>query len=79
MIVDQHTLHLEVRSLTVLLVGELDEGILQAVASFLVADDFAGKDLAKARKDELQILVSGDRVQLADEQDLLWRCHICEG
>lgn len=77
-IVDQHTLHLEVSSLTVLLVRKLDEGILQTVASLLIPDNFARKDLAKSREDQLEVLVSCNLVQFANKENLLWGCDIRE-
>ena len=40
-IIDQNALHLEVGLFAVLLVLKLDEGILQAIARLLVADDLA--------------------------------------
>ncbi len=71
-------MHLEVRSLAVFFAGKLDESILKAVSCLLVSDDFAREDLAKPGENELQILVSSHRVELADEQDLFGRCNIRE-
>lgn len=34
-------------------------------------------DGSKAGEDDLQIFISGDRVQLADKQHILWRFDIC--
>jgi hypothetical protein len=41
MVVDQDSLHFEVRSLTVFFGGKLNERILQAVAGLFIADHFA--------------------------------------
>ena len=41
MIIDQHSLHLEIRLLAVFLVLELDKCILKAVSRTFVADDLA--------------------------------------
>ena len=57
MIVNQYTLHLEIRLFTVLLVLEFNECILQAVPSAAVPDNFAREDLSKAAEDKLQILI----------------------
>lgn len=42
MVVDEHSLHLEIGLLAVLLVLKLDERILQTVTGALVSNDFAG-------------------------------------
>ena len=47
MIINQNTLHFEICLLAVLLALELDKGILKAIASAFVANDFAGYDSAK--------------------------------
>ena len=47
---------------------------MQAVARALVADDFAAYNLAKAREDQLEVLVLCNRVELAHEKDIFrWR------
>lgn len=78
MVINEDPLHLEVGSLAVLLVPELDESVLQTVAGLLVAYHLARKNLAESREDEFQIFVSRHRVELAHEQDLLRRCDLCE-
>jgi hypothetical protein len=75
-VVDQDSLHFEIRSLTIFFRRELNEGVLQAVASLLIANHLAGENFAEAREDQFQILVLGDRIQLADKEDLLGRRHI---
>lgn len=47
MIVNQNSLHLEIRLLTVLLMFKLDKGVLKTVFGSLVSNDFAGYNLAK--------------------------------
>ena len=42
MIIDQDSLHLEIRLLTVLLFFKLNKSVLQTVAGALIADDFTG-------------------------------------
>ena len=56
-IIYQHSLHLEVRLLAVLLVLEFDKRILQAVLCALVSNDFAGYDWTEAAKNSIQILI----------------------
>ena len=52
-IIYQHSLHLEVRLLTILLVFELDECILQAVFCALISNDLAGHDRTEATEDSI--------------------------
>jgi len=56
-IVNQHALHLEVGLFAVLLVLELDKGILQAVTRTLVSNNFAGQDGAEATENQIEVLV----------------------
>ena len=56
-IIDQYTLHLEIRLLAVLLVFEFDEGILKAFLGSLVSDNFARYDFAKSTEDQIKIFV----------------------
>ena len=42
MVVNQDSLHFEICLFTILLMFKLDKRILQAIASSLVSDDFAG-------------------------------------
>lgn len=78
-IVNEYSLHFEVRPLAVFLVRKLDEGVLQTVPRLLIADDLARQDLAEAREDELEVFVACDWIELAYEQNLLWRCDIRKG
>ena len=57
MIIDQDSLHLEIRLLAVLLVLEFNECILQAIFCTLVSDDFARHDGTEATKYRIQIVV----------------------
>lgn len=57
MVVNEHTLHLEVGLLAVLLVLEFDKCILQTVPSALISDHLARQDNPKATEDQLKILV----------------------
>lgn len=78
-VVDQDVLHLEVGLLAVLLVFKLDKGVLQAVAGLLVADDFAGEDLAEAREDDFEVFVLCDGVELAHEEDVFRGSYFGKG
>jgi hypothetical protein len=77
-VVDQNTIHLEIGLLAILLVGVFNEGVLQAITCTLVSNDLTAKDLAKSRKDELQIFVLRHWVELADEQHVLRGCYFGE-
>jgi hypothetical protein len=77
-VIDQNTIHLEVGLLAILLIGVFDKGVLQAVTCTLVPDDLAAENLAKSRKDKLQIFVLRDWVELAHEQHVLGRCYFGE-
>lgn len=74
-IIHQHILHLEVRALGVVLLVKLDERILQRIARLLILDHFARENLAKARKDELQIVAASHRVELTHEEDVFGRAN----
>lgn len=77
-IVDQHVVHLEIRTFRVFFVFKLDKCVLQRIARLLVANDFATQDLAKAAKDQFEVLTSCDGVELAHEQHVFgWR-NVCE-
>lgn len=52
-IINQHSLHLEICLLAVLLVLEFDKCILQAVFCALVSNDFAGYDWTEAAEDRI--------------------------
>lgn len=51
MVVYEDTLHFEICLFAGCLLGIFDEGVLQAVAGPLVADDFAGEDFPKPAED----------------------------
>jgi len=76
MIVNKHTLHLEICLFAILLVFELDECVLQAVSCSLVSNDFTGQNLPKTAEDQLEIFIMRDRVELAYEQDVFGRLHL---
>ena len=75
-IIDQDIIHLEVRCLTGLISVVSKKGIAQAVAGLLVPDDVARCDVAEAAKDCLQVFLSGDWIQLGNEQHVGWRLGI---
>lgn len=56
-IVYEDSLHLEIRLLAVLLVFELNEGVLKTILSSFISNNFAGYDFAKATEDQIQILI----------------------
>jgi hypothetical protein len=74
-VVNQNILHLEVCCLARCLILVFDECILETVACLLIPDDFTAQDFTEPAKNEFQVLIPSDRVQLADEQDVLGRFH----
>lgn len=77
--IDEHVVHLEVRLLGLLGSGELDEGVVQGLASLWVADDLAGQHVSKAREDELKVTICGHRVQLAHKYHVVLGGHLSIG
>lgn len=53
MVVDEHSLHLEIGLLAVLLILELDKRILQAVASAFISYNLARQDSSKPAEDQM--------------------------
>lgn len=47
-VINENPLHLEICLLTVFLIFKFNKGILKAVASALVPDNFAGQDLTES-------------------------------
>ena len=52
-VVYQHSLHLEISSLTVLLILELDKCILEAILGSFVSNDFARDYFTESTEDEI--------------------------
>lgn len=75
-VVNQHIVHLEVRVLATLLVLKLNKSVLQRISGNLIPDDLAPNNLSEPAKDDLQIVVRRDRIQLAHKQHILRRRHI---
>ena len=50
-----------------------DEGIRETVAGLPIANDLTLFDLAKPSKDDLERILLGQRIELANEQHILWR------
>src|SRR5690606_30674360 len=78
-VVDQDILHLGIGGLARGLLLVLDESVLKTVARLPVANDLTAQDLAEAAEDEFQILVGGDRVQLAHKEDVFRSLDLGEG
>lgn len=53
MVVNEHSLHLEIGLLAILLVLELDKRILQTVAGALISNDLAREDGTKTTEDQM--------------------------
>lgn len=69
-VVNQDLVHFEECLFGTLLRLKLNEGVLKAVPCLLVFQDLTGFDLAEAREDELEVLLRGDGVELADKEDV---------
>lgn len=55
---------------------KLDEGVLEGIASLPVPDDLTLLNRAKPAKDQFKVMLLGDRIQLAYEEDILRGLHI---
>ena len=78
-VVDEDVVHLEVSPLTGLRTVELYKGVLETVSGLLVSDHFTALNLPEPGENDLQVLISSDGVQFADEQNILRRSHISVG
>lgn len=56
-VVNKHSLHLEVGLFAVLLIVKFDKRILQTISSALIPNHLAGQDGSKSTKNQLQILI----------------------
>ena len=65
--------------LCLLALVKLDERVLQRISGLLVADHLTTHDCPEAGEYELEVFVASDGVQLAHEQDVLWRPDVREG
>ena len=72
-IINQNVVHLEVGLLAVLRPLKLDEAVLKTLPGPLVGDNLAADDTAETAEDHLEVLLPGDWVELADEEDVLRR------
>lgn len=70
-IVDQHIVHLEVRTLAGFFVLEFNESILQRITGNLISDHLTSLDLPEPAEDNLQIVIRRHRVELANKQNIL--------
>jgi hypothetical protein len=75
-VINQDRIHLGVGFFAALLVFKLNKGVLQAVSCLLVPDHLAAQDVAKAAKDEFQVLVRSDGIQFADEENVFRRLDL---
>merc|ERR1712130_1021943 len=78
-IVNQHVVHLEVSLLTGLPVLKLDKSILEAFTTHSIPDHLALDHLPKSAKDNLKIVIAGDRIQFADKEYVLRWGHVLVG
>jgi len=57
MIIYENSLHLEICLFAILLVFELNKGVLQTVAGPFISNDFTGDDFAESTEDQVKILI----------------------
>lgn len=76
-IVDQHIVHLEVRTLAGFFVLEFNESILQRITGNLISDHLTSLDLPEPAEDNLQIVIRRHRVELANKQNILRWSNFC--
>ena len=72
-IVDENVVHLQVGSLARCTVSKLDEPEAEAVHGDVVFDDLAANHFAELGEDQFKVLFFCDRMELADEENVLWR------
>lgn len=75
-VVNEHVIHFEIGRFAVLLILELNEGVAQRVARLAVSNYLATSDGPESREDKLEVFVGRDRVELANEQNVLGRLNI---
>ena len=75
-VVDEHVVHLEIRRLRLLLRLERHERETQRIARLIISNHVAARHLPEPAEDDLQVLVRGDRVELAHEERLLRRLRV---
>ncbi len=75
-VINETVVHFEVGLFTGSDCHELDEAIAERASRLPVPDDLATLDLSEATEYGLQVLVSGDRVEFADEQHIVGRLDV---
>lgn len=78
-IVHQRVVHLQIRLRALLGGRELHKGVVEAVLGVRVPHDVRPDAGVEAGEDELQILVLGDGIELAHEQDVVRCLHVGRG
>lgn len=79
MVVDENTVHLEIRLFSRFPLVKLNESILQRITRLLVLDDFTAEDLAESTENEFEVLGARNGVQLADKEDILRWTNLSKG
>ena len=70
-VVDEDVVHFEVGLLRGALCVKPHKGVAKALSGFPVLDDVAGSELAESGEDDLEVLLGGHGVELADEEHVL--------
>lgn len=75
-IVNEDVVHLEVSVFTRFLLFELDESVLKGITGYFVSNDLACLDASKTTEYNLKIVIGCDGIELADEKNVFWWCHV---
>ena len=78
-VVDQNIIHFEICVFARFLLIEFNECILQGVTGSFVTNHLTVFDFSKAAEDDLQIVVSCDRVKFTNKENIFGRCNVSIG
>ena len=76
-IINQHIVHLKIRLLTRFPSVKSNKSIVQGISGFPIFDDIATGQRSKSTENDLQVFISGHRIQFTHKQHVLWRGSIC--
>lgn len=78
-VIDKHVVHLKVCVFARFLLLELNESILQRISTRFVSNDLTSFDHAEAAEDNLEIIIGGNGIELANEENVFWWSNISVG
>jgi hypothetical protein len=76
-VINKNVVHLKVSFLAVFFVFKFYEAVLKGFSTPGIFDDFTRFDGTESREDYFQIIISSDRIEFADEENILGRGHVC--